>query len=277
MKQRTFAFGLGLGVLVQLQTAAVPQQDFLPPAPPGTRWKLIWHDEFEGEQLDSKKWNRLGDWKRRDGYWTQADAFLSGRGSLILRTTRRGERYTCGAVSTQGKFERAFGYFEARCRMPRSPGHWSAFWLMCSGVSAVGNEGRDGTEIDIIEMPWRDGRLTVNLHWDGYGEHHKSAGHRFRLPEATEGFHTYGLLWLPQQYVFYVDGREVWRSRAGGVSQVPQYILLTNEIGSWAGDIRRAALPDDFEVDYVRVYGFEPVSDASEATGAPDVAPEPRR
>lgn len=29
---------------------------------------------------------------------------------------------------------------------------------------------------------------------------------------------------------------------------------LTGEIGDWAGDIRKAKLPDHFVVDYVRVY-----------------------
>ena len=125
---------------------------------------------------------------------------------------------------------------------------------MCPGVNTVGNDGRDGTEIDIVEMPWRDGRLTANLHWDGYDKAHKSAGKKFTLPEVTEGFHNYGLLWLPAEYVFYVDGKEVWRSDAGGVSQVPEFLKLTNEIGKWAGDIKKAKLPDYFEVDYVRVY-----------------------
>ena len=37
-------------------------------------------------------------------------------------------------------------------------------------------------------------------------------------------------------------------------AQVPQYILLSDEIGSWAGDISKAKLPDRFLVDYVRVY-----------------------
>lgn len=252
---------LGLSILLLglqgsiMEMAAQIHQAFLPPAPEGKRWKLVWHDEFDGDKLDETKWNRLGDWQRRDGYWIQADAFLNGKGSLILRTKQDGDRFTCGAVNTKGKFERAFGYFEARCRMPRQPGHWPAFWLMCDGVGKVGDEGRDGTEIDIMEMPWRDGRLTVNLHWDGYGKEHKSAGLKFTVPEVIEGFHTFGLLWLPEEYVFHVDGREVWRSQAGGVSQVPQFVKLTSEIGQWAGDIKSATLPDDFEVDYVRVYG----------------------
>jgi beta-glucanase (GH16 family) len=69
-----------------------------------------------------------------------------------------------------------------------------------------------------------------------------------------EGFHDYGLLWTKEEYVFYVDGKEVWRTKAGGVSQVPEYLKLTEEIGEWGGDITKAQLPDYFEVDYVRVY-----------------------
>jgi beta-glucanase (GH16 family) len=240
--------------LSAIAAGAQTNQTLLPPAPDGKSWKLAWHDEFDGKKLDETKWNRLGDWKRRDGYWTKDNAYLNGKGSLLLRTKKDGRRYTCGAVNTRGKFEHAFGYYEARCQMPKEPGHWSAFWMMCSGVNIVGNDGRDGTEIDIIEMPWRDGRLTVNLHWDGYDQAHKQDGKKFTLPGVTEGFHTYGLLWLPTEYVFYVDGKEVWRSSAGGVSQVPEFLKLTNEIGVWAGDIKQAKLPDYFEVDYVRVY-----------------------
>jgi beta-glucanase (GH16 family) len=112
----------------------------------------------------------------------------------------------------------------------------------------------DGTEIDIVEIPWRDGKITMNLHWDGYGKDHKSAGTSMTMTNLTEGFHDYGLCWTPDEYVFYVDGREVWRSQAGGVSQVPEYLKLTEEIGDSAGNIRKAKLPDYFEVDYVRVY-----------------------
>ena len=233
-------------------------KEFLPPAPEGKEWKLVWQDEFSGAALDETKWNRLGDWKRRDGFWVKDDAYVDGQGHLVLRTKKDGERLTCGAVNTRGKFEHAFGYLVARCQMPKQPGHWPAFWLMCDGVSKLGDEGRDGTEIDIVEVPWRDGQLTSNLHWDGYGKDHKSAGIKFKVDGVMEGWHTFGLLWLPEEYVFYVDGKETWRTTAGGVSRVPEFIKLTEEIGTWGGDIKKADLPDYFRVDYVRVYSFAP-------------------
>ena len=38
--------------------------------------------------------------------------------------------------------------------------------------------------------------------------------------------------------IFYVDGKETWRTGEGGVSHVPAYLKLTVEIGKWAGDIK---------------------------------------
>ena len=199
-----------------------PPKESLPTAPAGKEWKLVWHDEFDGTTLDDTKWTCMGDWKRRDGFWVKEDAYLSGKGTLILRTKKDGDRYTCGAIRTLGKFEHAFGYYIARCKISREPGHWPAFWMMCPGVTKVGDEGRDGTEIDIVEIPWRNGKITMNLHWDGYGKEHKSAGTSTTITNLTQGFHDYGLLWTPEEYAFYVDGKEVWRSKAGGVSQVPE-------------------------------------------------------
>ena len=92
------AIAIGCGI-ARSQT----DKEFLPPAPAGKQWKLIWHDEFDGKKLDETKWNRLGDWKRRDGYWVKEDAYLNGKGSLVLRTRKDGNRYTCGAVNTAGQ------------------------------------------------------------------------------------------------------------------------------------------------------------------------------
>ena len=74
------------------------------------------------------------------------------------------------------------------------------------------------------------------------------------MPGVMEGFHTFSLLWTPSEYTCFVDGKETWRTKAGGVCQVPLYIKLSDEVGDWAGDIRKVELPDEFLVDYVRVY-----------------------
>jgi beta-glucanase (GH16 family) len=69
----------------------------------------------------------------------------------------------------------------------------------------------------------------------------------------AEGFHTFGLDWTPEEYIFSIDKNIVWRTTSA-VSRRPQYMILSLEVGTWAGDIAAATLPDDILVDYVRVY-----------------------
>jgi len=146
------------------------------------------------------------------------------------------------------------GPYLAHIQLQKQQGHWSALWLYNQSVQKAGSDGRGETEIDIYEKPWLDERVQQTLHWGGYGKQHKSAGNVAQVPGVMDGWHTFSLLWLPDQYVFYVDGKETWRTSAGGVCQVPLYIKLSDEIGKWGGDIKKAILPDQFLVDYVRVY-----------------------
>ena len=240
--------------LLGLLTPATLAEESLPPAPAGKAWKLAWSDEFNVAKLDESKWNVAPDGPRKGGWWMRKAVSLDGQGNLVIRTFHEGDKFATGCVDTRGKFEHTFGYYEARCRLQSEQGHWSAFWMMSPGVAKVGNEGRDGTEIDIMEKPWLDERVQHTFHWDGYGKDHKHEGKVVTIPGVMQGYHTFGLWWKPDEYVFYVDGRETWRTKAGGVSQVPEYILLSDEIGKWGGDITKAKLPDEFLVDYVRVY-----------------------
>ncbi len=248
-----------IATLVLGAVAAVAQgqqlanQDDLPPAPDGKAWKLVWHDEFAGTTLDTTKWD-VPEYKRRDGYWSRKAISLDGQGRLGWPFEGRTSSRRC--VRTKGKFQHAFGYYVARIQLQKQQGHWSAFWIMGDGVGKVGNAGRDGTEIDIMEKPWLDDRINFALHWDGYGKAHKSKGTIVNVPGVMEGFHTFALWWKSDEYVFYVDGKEMWRTDAGGVCQVPQFLKLSDEIGKWGGDITKAKLPDQFLVDYVRVYNL---------------------
>ena len=141
---------------------------FLPSLPEGRSWDLVWQDEFDGEAIDEGKWEVIGDSPRRDGFWVKEDAFLDGEGNLVLRTKKDGDRYTSGAVRTRSKYESAYGYWEARCEFPVQPGHWPAFWLMPpKGIGSLEQAGQDGTEIDIMEKPWREDKIQHALHWNG--------------------------------------------------------------------------------------------------------------
>ncbi|MCL4194362.1 MAG: glycoside hydrolase family 16 protein [Thermoguttaceae bacterium] len=246
---------MALGLLAaEVRSQEPGSPDKLPAPPQGKSWKLVWQDEFDGTKLDGSKWVARPEGKRKGGWWSPKAISLDGQGHLAISTYPDGGRFVDGCVTTQGKFEHAFGYFVARMQLQKQPGHWSAFWMTCPGVNSVGNEGRDGTEIDIMEKPWLDERVQHTFHWDGYGQAHKSEGKVVNVPGVMEGWHTFAIWWQPDEYIFYVDGKETWRSKAGGVSQVPEYMLLSDEVGSWAGDITKAELPDKFLVDYVRVY-----------------------
>lgn len=241
-------------------------RDDLPSLPEGKEWKLAWNDEFDGTRLDESKWE-VPEGKRRDGWWSRKAISLDGKGNLVISALKDGDKYLDGCVRTRGKFEHAFGYYVAKVKFQEQPGHWTAFWLYNASVGRIGNEGRDGTEIDIMEKPWLDERVQHALHWDGYGEHHKSKGQVTQVPGVMDGWHTFSIWWKPDQYIFYVDGKETWRTDAGGVCQVPLYIKLSDEIGDWAGDIRKSNLPDRFQVDYVRVY------DVVEPSPSPQASP----
>jgi len=245
-----------IGALSTADVGAAPSPaDQLPPATAGQEWKLAWNDEFDGKVLDASKWD-TPEYKRRDALWSRRAVVLDGKGHLALKVFKEGEDYYDGCARTKGKFEHTFGYYVARMKLQKRAGHWPAFWLYNDSVNSVGNDGRDGTEIDIMEKPWLDDRINHALHWDGYGEAHKSEGTAAVVKGIMDGWHTFGLLWTPSSYTFFVDGKVTWTTTAGGVCQAPLYVKLSDEtwFDNWAGDIRKEKMPDETLIDYVRVY-----------------------
>jgi beta-glucanase (GH16 family) len=248
----------------------------LPPDIEKEGWVLTWHDEFDGSGVpDIRKWDRP-EYNRRnndngpDGWWLQEDSFLDGEGNLIIRARKIQNQnsdgdpydYSTGAVRTIDRFEQCFGLFEIRCQLPQQPGWWVAFWLMSPTVGNEDGSGEDGTEIDIFEgFGWIDA-INQALHWDGYGDAHKSEGKKTTVSGIRNGYHIFTLEWYEDVYVFLIDGTETWRSSAGGVSKVPAYVKITGELSTeswaineyWSNDPRKATYPDSMVVDYVRVY-----------------------
>jgi beta-glucanase (GH16 family) len=221
-------------------------------APPEGNWTLTFEDEFESSLLDLDKWNiRSG--IRRDAYWGAAGVISRGDGFLEISTRLVDRKVVSGSIDTKGRFEQRFGYFEARCRLPKVGGHWSAFWLLSRQFGDTEDARLSGAEVDIFEYHTLLGDSVHHaVHWPKYDANLKSRKKRTSLIHDGQ-FHVFGLLWSKEKYVFYVDLMPVWETEEG-ISEVAHYILLTNEVGAWAGHLNIDKLPDEMVCDYVRAY-----------------------
>lgn len=168
-------------------------------------------------------------------------------------------------------FSQAFGYFECKVKFPDADGMWSAFWLQSSNMRKLGNDGEDGTEIDVYESSFRRSKSSKMGHallWDGYGKSAKSSPYITELEQNLyDGYHTFALKWTPEYYVFYIDGRATWATDDGKVSKVKEFLRLTVEIDTgdgWGPHGQKIGQFDDtnsnnsdFLVDYVKVWQNE--------------------
>ncbi|MBR9997602.1 MAG: glycoside hydrolase family 16 protein, partial [Cyclobacteriaceae bacterium] len=157
------------------------------------------------------------------------------------------------------KFKHRYGYYEIRCKLPTQDGWWAAFWLQSPEIGSTLEPSESGVEMDIMENFTRDGIISHNIHWNGYGKNHEGAGSGPRqLQHTADGFHSFGLYWSTEGYVFYVDGKISWEIE-GPVSHREQFLLISTECNGYryggpAPELTHAVLPDFFIVDYVRVY-----------------------
>jgi len=257
------------------------QIEFEPTAGVNAASQLVFFDEFNGQSLDTTKWDLCPEWDRQGRSSWRDDMVSVSDGLLRLKFMRDPELGStrskdktlaqnwirAGAVRTQTKngqllFENSFGYYEARIKFPVVSGTWGAFWLMSTSQWITSDEGIDGTEIDIIEtIGNQEGRYNAALNWNGYDTRRK-ATHSSALPvNIFDGeFHIIALDWSPSEYVFYIDGVEFWyvdggaRFKNSGINQNPNYIKLTVESAAYSGDIPHDFTEAEMLVDYVRVY-----------------------
>jgi len=235
---------------------------------------LVWRDEFEGpagQSLDPGKWvcDNGTDWGNAQLEWDTslpANVSLDGQGHLAITARRqpyRGQPYTSGRVQTKGLFERRYGRFEARIKLPVGQGIWPAFWMLGSDIDTV--PWPDCGEIDIMEYRGHEpGILWGTIHGPGHAGD-KALSTRFQVSgDSLDGdFHVYAIDWSPGRIVWSLDGVAFKTATPddlplGGrwVYDHPFFILLNVAVGGrWAGAPDSATtFPQTMLVDYVRVY-----------------------
>ena len=272
--------------------------------PKGRTFKLVWNDEFDGNALDESKWGyRTTFWgknahwfaKPEDGAVEVKDGlchlklvkkpdgqFVSPQlqtGQLVwdIPHNPKSKMFWPLAKREKPKFMHRYGYYECRCRLQQTKGWWSAFWMQTPMQGTSLDPRRAGIEHDIMES-FEPGEIIANcFHYNGYGPDHvcfTSPRNAWKHPKKTTlaldktQFHVFGLLWEPDGYTVFIDGKQRGPKLGNGgreaVSQTEEFILISTEAkwfrnnrmtGKGVPELEEAvAAGDEFLVDYVRVY-----------------------
>jgi len=217
-------------------------------------YKLVWKDEFKGNKLNPQKWAIRGVGPRGIAFVSE-EAVKVEDGYLKLYALKKGDSLLGSAVGTEGLFMSKYGYYECRAQLQKSPGVWAAFWIQSTEISKGEDPAIYGAEIDILEFFKKLGTDIVshNVHW-AYGPNQRTTrGMQSYLKGVSEGFHTFGLEWTPEKYIFYIDGYKFYEVTQG-ISHIEEYIILSMEYPSTHEEIKNTVFPDVFIVDYVKVY-----------------------
>jgi Beta-glucanase/Beta-glucan synthetase len=211
-------------------------------------WKLVWSDDFDGDTLDTGKWNPL---RRVNNYNNELQCYLPDNvsvqdGFLYLTANKEkkaGKNFTSGLVDTKGKLSVTSGKLEARIKLPPGKGFLPAFWLLSE---------RTSNEIDIMESIEAQ---TI------YGTNHYLVGKTLEEDSKNiannnpDDFHTYSLEWNETELKWFFDG-QLYHDTTVGVPNEKMYIILNLAVGGdWPGSPdRKTAFPATMAVDYVKLY-----------------------
>jgi beta-glucanase (GH16 family) len=238
------------------------------------KWKLVWHDEFKGRvgaPPSSARWNyEIGcsGWGNNEleCYTNRRENVRQdGKGHLEIVARKEaygGREYTSARILTDGLFERKYGRFEARMRIPAGQGLWPAYWMLGANFFKVGWP-RCG-EIDVMEAIGREpATVSGAIHGSGYiGE---QIGSVYTLPSGAlaDGYRVYAVEWSAKAITWFVDGHRYLRLTPSDLPlgarwafDHPLFLILNLAVGGdWPGSPDASTVfPATLLVDYVRVY-----------------------
>jgi beta-glucanase (GH16 family) len=244
-------------------------------------YELFWHDEFDGDRLDTKTWTveaHKPGWVNHElqEYVIKRDNIFLRDGKLVIKAIKTVDdsgnvHYTSGRMNTNYAMSFTYGKVVVGAKVPKGKGLWPAAWMMPSSNEIYGQWPLGG-EIDIMEILGHDTKTTYStIH---YGLPHEEQQGRLTVtgdePDFAEAFHEFSVEWEPGEIRFYVDNRQIatinkWFTKNHG--QVPAefpapfdkpfHVILNLAVGGdWPGSPDDSTDFDNAEylVDYVRVY-----------------------
>lgn len=229
----------------------------------GFALRLGWADEFEGETLDTDIWD-IGDSNISPNYdggvneYDPEEVQVSG-GKLVIdsRSAQSDGETTFYSGRVSSKPSSHFGRVEVRAKLPGTQGFWPAIWLLPQ-------DGSWPPEIDIVELLGHEpDRAYFNYHW-GPRSNRKDDLSDVVGSDFTADFHTFAVEWEPGRLRWLIDGVEQ-KVATKNVPKKKMFLIINTSIGgNWPGmPDSTTRFPQQFEVDFVRVYNREPAASAA--------------
>ena len=258
---------------------------------PEGNWKLVWNDEFDGNELDTSKWDyRTCMMGKVHPAWVRDGVSLDGKGNLVFTLIEKDGKPVSAQLQTgynfmdepadgskgfgsdsiywpigklhENLYLKKYGYFECRCRLQQHPeAWWSAFWIQSPMIGASLDPATSGTELDIMEC-FNTGEIAAHNAFTGGYAHDlrkKSVGGISDGSIDQTVFHRFGMKWGETGYTFYIDGKEDGHI-SENISHIPEFILISTEVKGYRREGHTAvkeaydAIGDTFVVDYIRVF-----------------------
>lgn len=258
-----------------------------PDPDPPKEWQLVWGDEFDYKGLPNpEKWDYDEGFIRNeeDQYYTRArsDNAYVDNGVLTItgikedypnkdyqnerlaampdqewKTVDEYAKYTSACLITKGKFSWTYGKVEVRARLPKGLGVWPAIWTLGDNIWTVG--WPKCGEIDIMEhVGFEPNTIHTNIHCENSAGRYTTQMRSRNIAKISEDFHVYSMEWDESKMTIAIDGVTVNTfntSLAGDIFKKPQYLLLNLALGgTWGGEIDDSIFPQEYVIDYVRIY-----------------------
>jgi beta-glucanase (GH16 family) len=184
-------------------------------------------------------------------------SIVASRTPAELKPVLFDNEYISGILTTQSIFSQKYGYFEIRAKIPIGTGVWPAFWMLA-------DDGGWPPELDVMEgRGQRPGDLVMTTHWriPATGRI-QSCGFDFALPGAEAEFHDYGVLWLPDRIIYYIDRKPVSDIKVPVGFIDPMYMIVNLAMGSkFFGGVGfvdgESPVTVAFEIDRISAYQID--------------------
>jgi hypothetical protein len=189
---------------------------------------------------------------------------LDGNGNLVVSAILNNGVWTSTRMKTQGVENLQYGRIEARMKLPIGAGIWPAFWTLGSNINTSGWPLCG--EMDIMEWVPQFGASKTSSTIHGPFSGGNGVGSAFVFPNngSVSDFHTYGIIWSPNQAQFYRDDPTNVYFTIANTTDIPGdwvfnhpfFLIMNLAMGGYFPGYTNSTTPNPavMTVDYVRVY-----------------------